>query len=162
MHRNRENRFAHSDDPPGRAMQKGDTIIMECRTGIVKYIDAEKLEVQIIRNSACSTCHAKGACTSQDVKEQLITITDFPLGLKEGDAVSIIADSSMDMKAILYAFVIPLIVLIALAIILGAYSVPEDIMVIALLGALAVYGGVLWLMRGYFTRIFSFRVEPKY
>lgn len=133
---------------------------MECRVGRVVSIRDGKLEVRITRNSACSTCHAKGACTSQDVKEQTITITDFPIGLKEGDAVSIHADSSLSWRAILYAFVLPLILLITIVLILNSHHVSEDTMVMVLLGTLVLYGGVLWLLRNYFSRVFSFRAEP--
>lgn len=135
---------------------------MECRVGIVKTIHDGKLEVQITRNSACSTCHAKGACTSQDVKEQIITITDYSDGLKEGDAVSIIADSSLGMKAVLYAFVIPLVILISTALLLNSHGTAEDIMVCILLGLLVLYGSVLRMLRGYFARVFSFRAEPRF
>lgn len=135
---------------------------MECRVGIVESIIEGKLQVRITRHSACSNCHARGACTSQDVQEQLITISDYPAGIKPGDAVSIIADSGLSMKAVLYAFVIPLILLIGGALLLSARGISEDVMVVVLLVVLALYGGVLWLLRGYFTRVFSFRAEPKF
>ena len=44
--------------------------------GIITSISDKKISVKIIQQSACSTCHAKGACMAADSKEKVVEVTD--------------------------------------------------------------------------------------
>ena len=45
-------------------------------TGIITRIDNNNVQVQIIQVSACSTCHAKSACTASDMDELQAVLKD--------------------------------------------------------------------------------------
>lgn len=82
--------------------------------GIVKSIDDDHhLTVRIVQVSACATCSVKGHCSSADSKEKLIHITDYDArNYKPGDSVQIIGTTTMGMKAVTLAFVIPFLLMI--------------------------------------------------
>lgn len=133
---------------------------MECKVGTVKEIKGDKAVVYIERHSACSGCHAKGACTSADKDSQLIIVQDFPSGLAEGARVRIVAvEGGTPLKAVLFAFIIPIVLIGMGAIVMTRLETKETTMLLILLCGLLLYGGVLWLLRGYFEKTFRLRAE---
>lgn len=133
---------------------------MDCKVGTVSQLKAGSVVVLIERHSACSGCHARGACSSADKDDQLIEVEDYPLGLQVGEKVRLVpSKEGKPLKAVLYAFVIPLILLAAVAIVLSHRGASDETVLMASLLTIAVYGGVLWLLRGYFARVFHLRAE---
>lgn len=84
-------------------------------SGFVYQINGKHIKVQILQQSACSDCHAKGACTAADMADKFIDVESDDAGLKVGQAVTVYGQSSLGLLAVLLAFVIPfLLVLITL------------------------------------------------
>lgn len=134
---------------------------MECKIGQVRNIQDGYVIISIERHSACSGCHAKGFCTSMDQKDQEIKITDYPIGLQVGDLVRVVpATNAKPIKAVLFAFIIPLILMALSAIVMSSMGLGEGIMVLTLLVILLVYALILRGNRGYFEREFRLKVEP--
>ena len=71
-----------------------------------------QIQVQIIQMSACSSCHAKGACTAADMDEKFIDVESDDTSLKVGDMVDIVGESSTGLFAVLLAFVIPFMLIL--------------------------------------------------
>lgn len=93
--------------------------------GIVESINGSHLQVRIVQTSACATCSIKGHCTSADTKEKLIDIhTTDASTYKIGEQVWVLGTLTMGMQAVLLAFVLPLIILVAALFIL--MNVLED------------------------------------
>ena len=84
-------------------------------SGFIAHIEGKNIQVQIVQQSACSSCHAKGACSASDMEDKLIDVESSDASLRVGDAVLLIGASSTGLQAVLLAFVIPfLLILIAL------------------------------------------------
>ena len=87
-------------------------------TGRIQRIDGNRVQVLITQHSACSGCHAKAACTAADAAEKVIEAETDDATLQVGDTVTVCAQRSTGMLAVLLAFVIPflliLLVLVAL------------------------------------------------
>ena len=133
---------------------------MECKIGTVKEIMRDKVIVLIERQSACSQCHAKGACTSADKDNQLIEVQEIPIGLTVGTRVRIVAvEGGTPLKAVLFAFVIPIVLIGTGAIVMNQLETKETTMLLILLCGLLLYCGLLWLLRGYFEKTFRLRAE---
>lgn len=134
---------------------------MECRIGRVTAIRPKEVDVEVLQMSACSSCHARGACTASDMRMRSLTITkDLPLGLSVGDRVQIIADDPRVLEASAYAYIIPLVLIILEAVLLPKYAGVGDMELVGIiLGSIALYMGVLWLLRDHFKRIFTFRIR---
>lgn len=139
---------------------------MECRIGRVTAIRPTEVDVELLQLSACASCHARGACTTADMRMHQVTITkDLPVGLSVGDRVQIIADNPKVLQASVYAYIIPLMLIVLEAVLLPKLlGLTEIALVAVILGTIVLYGGVLWVLRDHFKRTFTFRIrslEPK-
>ena len=89
--------------------------------GRIEKIEGDTIFVRIIQQSACSGCHAKGMCSASDQKEKVIEVNDpnsdrFHIN----EEVTLCGQSSLGLQAVLLAFVLPLIIVVA-AIVSGNY-----------------------------------------
>ena len=81
-------------------------------SGFVYQIKGKHIKVQIIQESACSGCHAKGACSAADMADKFIDVESDDDGLKIGQNVIIYGQGSMGLLAVLLAFVIPFLLIL--------------------------------------------------
>ncbi len=128
--------------------------------GVIASISGNKLSVKILQESACSSCHAKGACMAADSKEKMVDITDFTGKYKINDSVIIEGKESMGYKAVFWAFVIPLLILV-LTIVLATsvWKLGEMEAAITSIIALAPYYVILYLLRNKMANSFKFTIK---
>ncbi|MDO9512730.1 MAG: SoxR reducing system RseC family protein [Bacteroidales bacterium] len=90
--------------------------------GVVRTIESGKIIVRILSASACSACHAKGACGLSDTEEKLVEVDELSApNVKPGDTVEVVMRKELGLKAVLYAYFLPFVfVLITL---IASYSV---------------------------------------
>lgn len=130
-------------------------------SGIVESIDGSHLSVRIVQTSACSTCSVKGHCSTADSKEKVIDITDpYASSYQVGDRVLVIGETSMGMMAVVLAFVIPFVLLIAFLFIFMALTGNELYAALFSLAILIPYYGILWLNKTRLKQQFSFTIKP--
>ncbi len=94
-------------------------------SGVVREINGTDVKVEIIQMSACSSCHANGACSAADKDEKIIDAVNENLSLKVGDPVIITGENSTGLLAVLIAFVIPFILILLSLIITGKFTQNE-------------------------------------
>ena len=83
-------------------------------SGKVVEITPELTRVEIISESACSACHAKGLCSLGESKVKVVEVpTSAWMNLKVGDTVDVLLKTSMGFKAVWLAYAVPLVVLVA-------------------------------------------------
>ena len=80
--------------------------------GIIDNINGNQLTIRITQNSACSECHAKSACMAADTKQKMVDVVDDSGQFKLNERVMLLGKTSIGYKAILWAFLVPLILLI--------------------------------------------------
>ncbi len=85
--------------------------------GIVENISGNRITVRILQRSACSDCHAKELCMAADSKEKRVEIIDGAENYSINEPVIIQGKESIGYKAVLVAFVLPLILLITVLIV---------------------------------------------
>lgn len=84
-----------------------------CSKAIVKEIKDNYLIVEMTVSSACSACHAKGACgTSEHKQEKLKVSCDNPSLYRIGELVNIELKQTLARKAVLIAYFFPFLVMI--------------------------------------------------
>jgi len=127
--------------------------------GIIEKIDGNLISVKIVQQSACSGCHAKSMCTASDSKEKIIEVTDYSGKFNVNDTVIICGESSLGLQAVLFAFVIPLIIIVLTIAIGTNLQLAETES--ALLGLLAVvpYYGILYMCRNKLKKKFVFTLK---
>jgi len=108
-------------------------------SGIVRNVNGKHIQVQIVQLSACSSCHAKGACSAADMDEKLIDVETDNLDYKVGDTVILYGQSSMGLFAVLLAFVIPFLLILLTLLIINNYTYNESLSGSIALGTLVPY-----------------------
>lgn len=130
--------------------------------GIVESIDGPHVRVKILQSSACSSCSVKGHCNISETKEKIIDIFD---GEKAGcciigQQVMVCGTTSMGMKAVFLAFVLPFLVLLAaLFVTMRVTDGDEAISALVSLCTLIPYYILIYLFRNKISRTFSFTLE---
>ena len=128
--------------------------------GIIENISGDKVSVRILSQSACNSCHAKGACTVADLKEKIIeTETDQPGNFKPGDEVMVRMDESLGRKAVFLGYGLPVVVLVTSIIIFLSLLNHEGLAALLSLLMLVPYYLVLYLFRKRLHKEFRFRIE---
>lgn len=128
-------------------------------TGIITHIDGIKLQVQIIQVSACSSCHAKGACSASDMDEKIIDVESTDSSLRIGDMVQLYGQSSMGLFAVLLAFVIPFLLILVSLLILKNFTTNEALSGTISLAVLVPYFIILSLFNNKLKKKLTFTVE---
>jgi sigma-E factor negative regulatory protein RseC len=129
--------------------------------GVVESIDANGVLVRIESAAACGTCHAKAGCAMSGVQEKLIQVRPGLQPLEVGEEVNVVMRQSLGTKAVMLAYVLPLVVLVASLLILFSVGLPEGVAGLLSLVMLAAFYVVLYLFRSKLDKEFSFNIEKK-
>ena len=128
--------------------------------GIVEKIDGAHIVVRIVQTSACSACSAKGLCNASESKEKQIDVYEAGASYRIGEEVVLIGSTSMGMKAVMFAFGIPLLLIfIAIFVAMKVIGLDELVSSLVVLIAVIPYYIILYLKRDKFNKTFSFTIE---
>lgn len=130
--------------------------------GVITRITNNIVSVKILQRSACSDCHAKGACMAADSKEKIIDIVDNSGNFKINDLVVIEGKNSIGYKAILWAFVLPIIlILFTLFFATSVFMWNETKTALASFVVLVPYYAILYLFRHKMADSLRFTIKTK-
>jgi positive regulator of sigma E activity len=127
--------------------------------GFVKEVNDSSLIVNIVNQSACSTCHAQGACTVADFQDKEIEIQNFSKLYTPGQQVTIIFRESQGFTALLFGYVLPFVLVLITLIIALSILNNELIGGLLALAILIPYYTTLWFFRHLLKKVFKFEVE---
>jgi len=130
-------------------------------SGFVTRVDGKNIQVQIIQMSACSSCHAKGACSAADMDEKFVDVESADDSLRIGDQVNIVGESSTGLLAVLLAFVIPFMLILTSLFVLRDIVPNEAVSGTVSLALLIPYYIILSLFNKKLKRKLQFRIEKK-
>ena len=126
--------------------------------GIVQRSDDRSVFVIITAQTACSGCHAEGECAMSGMEEKVIEVTGS-YTVKQGDDVTVHMNKSTGYKALLLAYLIPLLIIVTSLIILTMLKVPELTAGILSVAMLIPYFMALFLLRNSFKSRFSLTIN---
>jgi len=128
--------------------------------GIIESIQGDKVSVRILSQSACSSCHAKGACSVADIEEKIIDADlDQKANWKPGDQVMVRMEESLGRKAVLLGYGLPLVVLVVSIIVFLSVFNHEGLAALLSILMLVPYYLTLYLFRKRLHKEFRFRIE---
>jgi sigma-E factor negative regulatory protein RseC len=128
--------------------------------GIIEKINGVQITVRIVQQSACSACHAKGACMAADAKEKRVDIADSTGRFTENERVIIEGRNSTGYKAVFWAFVLPLVILMAMLVFTtSVWEFSETAAALSSMIALAPYYLLLYLLRHKMANTFRFSIK---
>ena len=128
--------------------------------GRIVSVTPEFTTVEIVSESACAACHAKGLCSLGDSKVKQVEVpTRGWDNYTVGQEVSVVLRATMGHKAVWLAYVVPLLVMVAA--LLGILSAGGSELAAGLgaIGAVAVYYGVIWLLRDRLRKEYVFNIK---
>ncbi len=116
--------------------------------GTINNINGNQYTIRITQSTACSECHAKGACIAADTKEKIVDVIDTSGAFKLNERVMLSGKTSIGYKAVLWAFVLPLILMMSVIFAsISIWQVGELQAALFALVALIPYYGVLYALR---------------
>ena len=127
--------------------------------GVIDSVEGQTVIVRITQSSACGGCQARNICRAAESKDKLVEVHSADVsGFQVGQTVMIAGAESLGMKAVAFAFGLPLVLLVAALVTAMAVSGSEKAAAIAALGILVPYYVVLFLLRDRIKRDFQFRI----
>lgn len=128
-------------------------------TGVIQKVSEYKIIVAIINASACSACHAKGACLASDLKEKEIEIIHFSGEYYPGQHVNIIGSTSQGYKAAFYGYVLPFVLVLATLLISISLTKSDGLAGLLSLAILIPYYIALYFFRDKLKHSFRFEIS---
>ena len=130
--------------------------------GVVESVKDKHVFVRIVQTSACSTCVAKAHCNASESKEKLIDVYVVePTDYRIGETVKLVGTTSMGMRAVMWSFGVPFLILFAVLLVLKEVFSFDDLNAgVCCLLSLIPYYGILYLLRDKFSKKFSFIIKP--
>jgi sigma-E factor negative regulatory protein RseC len=127
--------------------------------GFVKKVTDNSLIVSIVNQSACSTCHANGACSVADFQEKEIEIPYLNPNYSPGQEVTVLFRESAGFTALFYGYILPFILVMFTLILLFETTGNEALAGLIALGILVPYYITLYFFRHYLKKVFKFELE---
>ena len=125
----------------------------------MRAIKGSSLIVTIVNRSACSGCHAKGACTVADFQEKEIEVTGFSGTYKTGDEVTILFKQSKGFTALIWGYVLPFFLVLATLIVSLEITGDELRSGLLSLFVLVPYYITLYFFRHLLKKVLKFELE---
>ncbi len=126
---------------------------------MVKEATSSSLVVSIMNQSACSACHAKGACTISDVQEKEIDIIPNGKNYSPGEEITVLLKEAQGFKALFYGYVLPFLLVLFTLVIASSVTGKEGFSGLLSLGILIPYYITLYFFRDNLKKVFKFEVE---
>ena len=128
--------------------------------GVVTKITDEELEIKILSQSACAACHAKSACGMGEQAEKILTVPrpkskDFALMQRVNVRMAI----GQGNKAAVLAYLIPIILLLAVLFVCLGLGLSEGISALLSVVALIPYYIILYLRRDKLKQKFEYIID---
>lgn len=128
--------------------------------GIVTEIDNNNIQIKILSKSACASCNIKTACNMSEMQEKIITIAaPKDKELSVGQEVKISITLGHANKAVIFAYVIPSIILISMIFILNGFKIDEGINALISIGSLIPYYLILFIFKDKIKRNFEYEIH---
>jgi len=127
--------------------------------GIVKAVEPNKVTVTIVATSACASCHGKAFCSMADKKDKTLVIDVINQQFTVGEEVQIIMRLAQGMMAVVWAYVIPLCLLMIILLTLQACKISEAGSALGALFVVVVYYFILYRMRDKLKKKYVFEIE---
>ena len=128
-------------------------------SGVVLSSQNGCVEVKIEVLSACAHCEAHARCGMADSKEKIVTAqTDDWQSYREGEKVNVIMSEQNGLLAVLFAYVLPALIILTAFISLYLLKVPELLTALITLAITGIYALVLYFNRNHLQKKFSIQI----
>ena len=129
--------------------------------GVVDGVEEGCVRVRILQSSACSACKVAAHCNASETKEKIIEVQVADADrYQRGDSVIVVADTAVGLRASLYGYLLPLILMVVSLVAVLKITQSEGCAAMFALGILIPYYIGLYLLRNKLRNKLSFSLEP--
>lgn len=130
--------------------------------GKIVSVERDRILVQIVSESACSACHAAGLCGASESRNKIVEVpARMGLSYSVGQEVEVCLARRMGLKAVLFSYVIPLLILLILVLSLPWIGLGELACGLVSVGGIAVYYLLLYLCKDRLAQGYVFYIRNK-
>jgi len=128
--------------------------------GIVEVVSGRKVDVRILQASACSSCAAAQLCRSSEAQEKIVTaLCPGEYIPSVGEQVILVGKLSQGMWATVWAYIVPLVLLLAVLMLAIRFTGSEGVAALLALCSLFLYYTVLYFFRDKLQKRLMFVVQ---
>jgi positive regulator of sigma E activity len=134
-------------------------VLMIDHEGVIEYIEGDVAHVRISSESACASCHAKGACTAADQQEKYVDVPMQGVAYSPGESVRVQVARHLGYRAVALGYIYPFLILMAVLVGLNVAGMSELKAGLIALLTLPPYYLILLLARKRIERRFTFSIQ---
>lgn len=128
--------------------------------GTIASIKGYQHTIRVTQRTACSECHAKHACIAADTKVKTVDVIDTSGQFKLNERVVLLGKTSIGYRAVLWAFMLPLILLIAVVVLsVSVWNLGELNAALVALATLVPYYALLYMLRHKMGKRLAFTIK---
>ena len=129
-------------------------------SGIVDSVEDGCVHVRIVQTSACAACKVAGYCNAAESKEKIIDVFCDPVAAYTvGQQVVVSASRQMAAQALLWAFGVPFVLMMAVLMLVLLLTANEGWAALSAIAILIPYYLILWLLRDKMREQLAFEIE---
>lgn len=126
--------------------------------GKVTENTGKSVKVSILTTSACSGCHAKGACNLSGSEVKIVEVKGS-YNVVPGESVNVQMKQSQGYAAVLYGYILPFLSVVVMLMVLAVFKVPELTAGLVSISILLPYYLVLYMFRKRINEKFTFTLK---
>lgn len=120
------------------------------------------VEAELTAQSACAACHARAACgMGESARKRIEIATPDAAAYAPGERVTVSVERNMGMTAVLWAYVVPFVVLLGVLVAASLAGWSDGAAAVAAVGGVALYYAALYLFRGRLERKIHFKIHKQ-
>jgi sigma-E factor negative regulatory protein RseC len=127
--------------------------------GIITAVRPGIIQVEILDETACAACAAQKSCCMSGRREKRIEIPFTSGDYHPSDKVIVTGNSSMELKAVFFAFILPLILILTALFTAFSMKMDERQAAVISLSILTIYFIGVYFFRNKFKKNFTFALK---
>ena len=130
-------------------------------SGKVIGVFRDTVTVAVESSEACGSCASRSACSLgvQSNTRNILITTPNASSFSVGEIVRVATRTQMGLMAVALCYAVPAVVLVAVLAAAVLCGVSEGVAALISLGSVAIYFGILWLVRDKLAQKISFTIE---
>lgn len=130
-------------------------------SGRVIGVFRDTVTVAVESSEACGSCASRSACSLgvQSNTRNILITTPNASSFSVGEIVTVATRTQMGLMAVALCYAVPAVVLVAVLAAAVLCGVSEGVAALISLGSVAIYYGILWLVKDKLAQKISFTIE---
>lgn len=129
-------------------------------SGTVIAVEDGRVDVELSVGDACGACSAKILCGMGEREGKVVNVfTSMARYYAVGEQVEVSVERYMGVKAVVYAYIVPFVLMLAVLLILFGIGADDLTAGLSCLGAVGIYYLVFYFFRHRFEKEITFKIR---